>query len=241
MDAPSPERSPTILAVLVGRPAEHVAPNGRLVRTAFRKHLVEGPVAVGTTNLEGDEQADLRVHGGPDKAVLAYSADHAAAWRAVDPALAAPGAFGENLHVDVLTERDVCIGDQWSAGSVLFEVSQPRQPCWKVDDRWGRDDLVARIEASGRTGWYLRVLQEGVVQAGDRWALVARPHPEWTVARATEVRFHRTDDIAAARELVSLPELAASWQRALDARLQRAEEVGADGADASGRHLGTLD
>lgn len=213
--------SPRTVAVLVGRPTTHTSPRGREVRTAIRKHVVDGPVTVRATNIDGDEQADLRVHGGIDKAVLAYSADHAASWSELDPALAVPGAFGENLHVAGLTEADVCLGDRWSVGTAVFEVSQPRQPCWKLDDRWGRDDLVQRIEASGRSGWYLRVVAEGVLRAGDRWELIDQPHPGWSVARAHRVMHHMGDDIDASRELDAVAELAGSWHRSLQSRVQR--------------------
>lgn len=228
-----------MLAVLVGRPSEHTAPSGRLVRTAFRKHVVDGPVEVATTNLAGDEQADLRVHGGPDKAVLAYSAEHAAAWSEVAPELSAPGAFGENLHVSGLTEDDVCIGDRWSVGSAVLEVSQPRQPCWKVNDRWQRADLVERIETTGWAGWYLRVVQEGAVAAGDIWELLDRPNPGSTIAEALDVMHHRRDDLAAARALHDLPELAESWRRSLAKRVDRLVAGAPDDEDASARRNGT--
>ncbi|UDY34251.1 MOSC domain-containing protein [Dermatobacter hominis] len=240
MTAPPPDPRPTTIAVLVGRPAEHTAPSGRLVRTAFRKHVVDGPVVVGETNLDGDEQADLRVHGGPDKAVLAYSAEHSARWAELEPALAEPGAFGENLHVAGLTEADVCIGDRWAVGSALFEVSQPRQPCWKVDDRWGRDDLVDRIESTGHAGWYLRVVQVGTVRAGDAWALVDRPHPRWTVAEAFDVMHHRRDDLAAARALDDLPELAPSWRRSLAKRVLRLSAGDLADEDQTDRRAGPV-
>lgn len=211
---------PRTLAVLVGRPVTHTSLRGRQVHTAIRKAVIEGPVAVRSTNIDGDEQADLRVHGGVDKAVLAYSADHGDAWSPIDPALAAPGAFGENLHVAGLTEADVCLGDRWSIGTGVFEVSQPRQPCWKLNDRWERDDLVQHVEASGRAGWYLRVIQEGILCAGDRWELLDRPRPEWSVARAHAVMHHLVDDIDAARELDAVVELAGSWHRSLQRRVQ---------------------
>lgn len=212
---------PLILAVLVGRPVEHVDASGRLVRTAFRKHVVDGPVAVGTTNLTGDEQADLRVHGGPDKAVLVYSADHAEQWRRFDERLVVTGAFGENLHVAGLDESTVCIGDRWRVGSACFEVSQPRQPCWKANDRWGRDDLVDEMERTGHTGWYLRVIGPGEVRAGDRWTLEERPQPRWTVAAANELMHHRRDDAEGARSLSGVPSLGRSWIRTLSARAER--------------------
>jgi MOSC domain-containing protein YiiM len=242
MTAPGPRRPddpPITLAVLVGRPVEHTTATGQVVRTGYRKHLVDGPVVARRTNLDGDGQGDLRVHGGPDKAILAYSADHGPAWAELDPALAEPGAFAENLHVAGLTEADVCIGDRWRVGSTLLEVSQPRRPCWKIDDRWGRDDLVDRVEATGRAGWYLRVLEEGTVQTGDRWELVARPHPEWTVAEAIDVRQHRAHDLGATRALIGLPELATSWRESLTRRMRRVASGEVGGDDETARRTGS--
>lgn len=214
---------PFVVTVLVGRPAEHVDPDGRLVRTAFRKSPIDGPVEVRITNLAGDEQADLRVHGGPHKAVLVYSADHGPVWRAFDERMDAPGAFGENLHVTGLSEADVCIGDRWRVGSAVFEVSQPRQPCWKANDRWGRDDVVDEMERTGRTGWYMRVLDTGRLRAGDRFELLERTHPDWTVAEANDLMHHRRDDAEGARSLASVPALAPSWVKTLTARAERSE------------------
>lgn len=221
------------VAVLVGRPASHVAASGREVRTAFRKASVEGPVGVGATNIDGDEQADLVNHGGPDKAVLACSADHGDAWRELDPMLAAPGAFGENLHVSGITELDVCIGDRWRIGTVELQVSQPRRPCWKVEDRWGRSGLVELMEQTGRTGWYFRVLRPGTLSAGATWHLLDRPNPQCTVATANEVVHHCRDDRDAAAALGALPELSASWRRTLEARVERLVAGGHEDADAA--------
>ena len=232
---------PRTLAVLVGGPVEYVDADGRVVCTAFRKQVVDGPVAVGPTNLDGDEQGDLRVHGGPHKAVLAYSAEHSQAWRAIDPELGEPGAFGENLHVSGLTEADVCIGDRWAVGSALFEVSQPRQPCWKVEHRWGRDGLVAFMEETGRTGWYLRVVTPGVVAAGDTWTLEVRPNPRWSVATANDVMHHRRDDLDAAASLASLDALAPSWHRTLTKRAERLADGLADDVDLNARRVGPTD
>jgi len=145
-------------------------------RTAFFKKPVFGPVWLGWLGLDGDRQADPRYHGGPDKAVLAYSADHYAAWRE-DPGFSnlAHGAFAENFTIAGLDEATVCIGDKYRVGEAFVEVSQPRGPCWKIARRWKRPDLTARVAKTGRTGWYLRVLGEGYVEAGDEVSLVERP------------------------------------------------------------------
>jgi MOSC domain-containing protein YiiM len=172
--------------------------------------------------LGGDEQADLVNHGGPDKAVLAYSAEHYAFWR---PHLNLPdmphGGFGENLTIEGLDEQSGCIGDQWQAGEVLLEVTQPRQPCWKMSRRWQIADLARQVIANGKSGWYLRVLAEGEIAAPSRLELVSRPHPEWTIARASELMQHRKDDLAAAAQLAALSELSAAWKEAMTERIAR--------------------
>ena len=168
-----------VRAVLTGRAVPYTRPG---TFSAIDKQSVSGPVAVGAESLAGDEQGDRRVHGGPDKAVHQYAQEHCAAWRAELGALAvldAPGAFGENLASTGMTERSVCLGDQVQVGSVLLEVSQGRQPCWKLNDRFGGlPGMARRVQGSGRTGWYYRVLQPGHLQAGDALVLVARPFPQ---------------------------------------------------------------
>ena len=187
--------------------------------TGFFKEAVAGAVLVDTLGVAGDEQADRANHGGPDKAVLAYSAEHYPAWRT---GLGLPelsfGAFGENLAVDGLTEADVCIGDRWRAGSVEFEVSQPRQPCWKLARRWRVKALPATVIETGRTGWYLRVLHGGTLTAGLEFELVDRPNPEWTIRRANGVMHFGKQDGAASLELAEVPGLSASWRDALRTR-----------------------
>lgn len=211
----------SVQAVLRGRAAPYTRPG---TRSAIAKVPVRGPVQVGPLGLEGDEQGDPRVHGGPDKAVHQYAQEHCAAWRAELGTLAvldAPGAFGENLASTGMTERSVCLGDQVQVGSVLLEVSQGRQPCWKLNDRFGGlPGMARRVQGSGRTGWYYRVLQPGHLQAGDALVLVARPFPEWTLARMTEVLYHRPLDSAALQALAALP-LTPSWQRLVQGRLER--------------------
>lgn len=185
------------------------------------KESVEGAVWVGRTNLAGDGQADLKHHGGPDKAVLAYSADHYPFWRqALSPPEMPYGAFGENFTIAGLTEREVCIGDVYAIGPARVQVSQPRKPCWKLARRWGIKDLTAQVEATGRTGWYLRVLTEGYVESGLPVELLERPYPEWTIARAAHVMRHIRDDREAAAELAACPLLSLAWRETIMARLE---------------------
>lgn len=212
--------TPRVLSIQVGRPRRYgtegaADPNERHWTSGIAKTPVAGPVHLGLTNLTGDEQADRESHGGPDKAVLAYAASHYPLWRA-DLGRDLPfGAFGENLTVLGLDEGTVCLGDVFSLGAARLEVSQPRQPCWKLARRWGIHDLTARVEATGRTGWYLRVLEEGSVEAGQPLRLIARPHPEWTVARATAAMRNRKADPHSAAALAACPALSASWRQTL--------------------------
>lgn len=184
--------------------------------SAIVKESVTGPRWVGRINIEGDRQADLVHHGGPDKAVLAYAARHYPVWRGELPDVEFPvGAFGENLTVEGLAEEDVAIGDVWTAGTATFQVSQPRQPCWKLSRRLGVHDMVVRVQANLRSGWYLRVLEEGEIRPGDALILESRPHPSWTVAEASRVMHGVRDDRRAALELAELAEISASWRRTL--------------------------
>jgi MOSC domain-containing protein YiiM len=218
---------PVVVSLQVARPATYVhhGPNDgneSAWTTAFFKTPVAGPVRVGQLGLAGDEQADQENHGGPDKAVLAYSADHYAYWR---QHLLLPdmphGGFGENLTIAGIDETTVCIGDTWQAGEVVFQVTQPRQPCWKMSRRWQIADLARQVIANGKSGWYLRVLADGELSPGTPLELVAQPHPNWSVARASELFHHRKDDLAAAAELAALPELSAAWKASLVSRIAK--------------------
>jgi MOSC domain-containing protein YiiM len=200
--------------------------------TGFFKTPVAGPVFVGATNLAGDGQADLKNHGGIDKAVLAYSADHYPEWRAELGLPDMPhGAFGENLTIAGLSESSVCIGDTFRIGSVIFEVSQPRQPCWKLARRWRRHELVRLVVGNGRTGWYLRVLQEGYIEAGMPVDLLDRRNAEWSIARANEILHQRRTDLALTLELAAVPLLAKSW---VDELHERADHLRAKGGELVG-------
>jgi MOSC domain-containing protein YiiM len=217
--------SPHLQSIQVGRPRSYGSedasdPMDKLWTTGFFKEQIGGAVFVTKTNLIGDGQADLRFHGGLDKAVLAYSADHYAAWQSELECDIPPGAFGENLTIAGVTERDVCIGDVWSLGDVLLQVSQPRQPCWKLARRWRIKDLTARVVENGRTGWYFRVIEEGLIEAGQDLQLTSRPRPTWTVARASYLMHHDKRNYEAAAELASLPELSRSWKKELNERAE---------------------
>jgi MOSC domain-containing protein YiiM len=201
-------------------------------RSGFHKEPVTGPRWLARTNLEGDGQADLRVHGGPDKAVCVYPTARYPYWeRDLGVPSLPPGAFGENFSVDGVVESDVCVGDVCRVGDAVVQVSQPRGPCWKLARRWGVRDLAVRFQRTGFTGWYLRVLAEGSVQAGQPLVLVERPHPEWTVARANQVNYHERDDRHAAGELAGCAALGRSWRDKLAARAAAGGRAGADDDD----------
>lgn len=172
-----------ILSVLCGKVAPFRAADEP---SAIAKVPVEGRVRVHRLGLEGDSQADLSVHGGPDKAIHHYPHDHYDWWREAigdHPLLADYGAFGENIATDGLTEEDIFIGDRWRMGSALVEVSQGRQPCWKLDHRFDGAKVNAGCVKSRRAGWYYRVIEDGEVGAGDALELIDRPFPDWSVRR----------------------------------------------------------
>lgn len=192
------------------------------VTSAIAKRPVCQPVMVGALGLRGDEQADRTVHGGPDKAVHLYAWQHYAAWRRELPdrrVLDQAGAFGENLSVDGLDEAGVCIADRWRIGSAELEVSQGRQPCWKLNLRFDVADMSARVQNSLRAGWYCRVTQPGAVQAGDAMRLVARAHPRWSIARLLALIRDRECNPEVLAEVLELP-LTASWRKLFQRRLE---------------------
>lgn len=197
-------------------------------RSAIAKSLVDGRVRVTFLGLQDDEQGDLRVHGGPDKAVHHYPRDHYASWRkdlGEHPLLQQAGAFGENISSIGVIESDICLGDRWLLGTAMIEVSQSRQPCWKLSDRFGVPDMARRVQDSGRTGWYYRVLEEGEVQAGDALRLIDRPHPHWPLSRIINLLYQRVVDADVLQEVLSLP-LVPGWRTLFERRMQhgRAED-----------------
>lgn len=219
---------PTLESIQVGLPRNMGRrgaddPHDKPWTSAIFKTPIDRPVLVGPLGLDGDGQADLENHGGEDKAVLFYSAAHYADWAPIlGPGSEVFGAFGENLSVSGLTEETVCIGDTWQIGDeVQLQISQPRQPCWKLARKWRLRDLVLQVQQTGRTGWYARVVKMGTIAAGQSLTLLERPQPDWTVARANDVLYHRKDDVELALELAALPELSESWRGMLDYRAAR--------------------
>jgi MOSC domain-containing protein YiiM len=214
--------SPVIAALSLGLPRSRGYPGAtdpfdEPWTSGIFKSPVDGPVALSVGGFDGDGQADLVNHGGGDKAVCAYSAGHYDVWRRLlGDATVSYGAFGENLTVEGLDESTVCIGDVWSVGEVLVQVSQPRQPCWKLARKWRIRRFAEQVVESGRTGWYFRVQREGRVTRGDSLTVVDRPHPLWSVAAANAVMHDRVGDVGA---LVALPSLSANWRRTLEKRL----------------------
>ena len=209
------------------------------------KRPVTGPLMLGPEGFSGDEQADRRVHGGPEKAVHHYPLDHYAAWRAelgvsgdkpgvshprtpvgyldmkeVGGLLDAPGAFGENISTEGLTEDGVAVGDIFRLGGALVQVSQGRQPCWKLSRRFGVENMARLVQETGRTGWYYRVLQPGHVASGDALELIDRVAPDWTLQRLWRALYVDRLNIAELQGIAGLDVLADGWRRYAVRRLE---------------------
>lgn len=216
-----------LVAVNVCRPTYLGQHRGRPVTSAIAKEpVVVESLWLDLLNLEGDAQADLRVHGGADKAVYAYPYEHLAAWSAELGEELGPAAFGENLSTAGVTEDDVCIGDRWAWGDALLEVSQPRTPCFKLAIHRGRGDIGRRVKDTGRTGWYLRVLQAGRVPVAGPIRCVQRHPMGATVGAVHEAARPGGASIEVVEALLSVEPLAYSWKLNLAERLVDAERPG---------------
>lgn len=201
-----------VIAVSVGLPRE-VDWHGRRVRTSIWKTPVTGPVVVRRLNLDGDYQSDLTVHGGAEKAIYAYPAEHYAFWRNELPEVDFPwAAFGENLTVEGLREDELHIGDRLRIGTAEFAVTQPRIPCYKLGVRFGRADMTRRFQQAGRGGFYLSVSREGTLAAGDRIETIGRDDHGITVSDVWRLFFDKSPDLNLLRRLSELPALPGSWR-----------------------------
>lgn len=203
----------TIDALLIGRPK----PFRGTDYSAIDKQPITGPIRITWDGFEHDAVADRIHHGGRDKAIHLYPQDHYSWWRDCKPdhpLLDAPGAFGENIASRGLTEADICLGDRFSLGSAAVEVSHGRQPCWKLDHRFGARDVVASIIRTARCGFYFRVIREGEVETGTCMTLLDRPLPGWNIARVFQLLIgggHRHDP-AAVLALADMTVLAGTWR-----------------------------
>ncbi|MGP4108081.1 MOSC domain-containing protein [Virgibacillus sp. L01] len=189
--------------------------------TGIFKSESDDRIWLGTTGFTDDEVADKKNHGGPEKAVFAYPKEHYSYWQ-MDLELDSIGigAMGENLSLNNSDEFTVCIGDTYQFGESVIQVAQPRKPCWKPARRFRILDFALRIQRSGRTGWYFRVLQEGYVESGLELELIERPYPQWTIAACNEVMYVNKDDLKLADELASCELLSDNWKKALNKRLR---------------------
>jgi MOSC domain-containing protein YiiM len=208
-----------VVSVNVGLPRVHTW-QGRFVRTAIFKDPIKGPVALRGDNFEGDAQADLSVHGGKDKAVYAYPADHYADWQALLGRDLSPGAFGENLTTEGLIEEHTHIGDEFRVGTARLVVTQPRMPCHKLGLRFGDVGMIRTFLKVGRPGIYFAVVEEGVVAPGDPLEQVAEGRNRVSVTEMLALMLDKDPDPAALRRLLEVPALAADWRQGFQARLE---------------------
>lgn len=215
MDAANREASPSpsarVISVNVGD-IRVVEFHGEEVTTAIWKHPVADRVAIRGVNLDGDDQADRTVHGGPDKAVYAYAREDYDFWRAHESFDTAPGLFGENLTTEGLDLSSAVAGERWSVGSTVLEVAQPRLPCFKLGIRVGDPRFLKRFLAALRMGAYLRVVREGDVGAGDEVTLLSRPAHGMTLREMT-LALRDPDQAARLREIPRLPDF---WRQLAD-------------------------
>ncbi|UOQ67464.1 MOSC domain-containing protein [Hymenobacter volaticus] len=219
-----PNISLPLSSLRVGLPQELGAQNAtdvlnRAWTSAIFKREIAAPVWLSVLNLTGDEQADQRNHGGPDQALCAYPARHYAYWTKRLGLPLTAGSFGENLTIGGdCTEEDVCIGDVFAFGEAVVQISQPRSPCWKIARRWQLPMFSQWLQETGFTGWYMRVIQPGLVGPHDVLRLIERPHPEWTIARANSAKYEQRHDRELVAQLAACPALGQQWRRKMQGR-----------------------
>ena len=210
-----------LLAVCVGQPKE-VKYRDKTVMTGIFKEPVEGRVMLRQTNLDGDRQADLRYHGGGDKAVYAYPFEHYAYWQEkLGRSDFKYGQFGENLTTEGLLEEEVRIGEVLGIGGALLQVTQPRTPCFKLGLKMGQDTFPPLFLESGRSGFYLRVLREGEIGAGDPIEIVERPTDCLTVRELWHLMHYETENREGAKIALAMPALSQAWRETLEERVRK--------------------
>ena len=210
----------SVITLLTGR-AQPLP--GSDVQSGIFKTPADRPLRLGLEGFEGDEQADRRVHGGVDKAVHHYPLDHYSLWRedlGELPILGAPGGFGENISESGLTEVTVSVGDIFRLGTALVQVSQGRQPCWKLNLRFNVPNMARRVQKSGRTGWYYRVLEPGIVTTGDWLERVECIEPDWTLHRLWHALYVDRMNRDELKGIAALDVLAEGWRKYAVHRLE---------------------
>jgi MOSC domain-containing protein YiiM len=214
-----------VLSVNVGLPRE-VVWRGRPVTTGIFKDPVAGPVRIRALNLDGDRQADLRVHGGHDKAVYAYPSEFYELWRGERPDIAFPfGQFGENLTTEGLVDGDVNVGDRFRVGTAELIVTQPRLPCFKLGIKMGRDDFVTEFLDRGLLGFYLSVAREGEVEAGDPVVALGRDPRGFRVTEVARLYARDRHDVEGLERAAELDVLPESWRQYFRRRLSASSSV----------------
>lgn len=208
-----------IVSLNVGKPQSVEFQGGTIETGIYKSPCQARAVPLTTLNFEGDGQADLVNHGGPDKAVCVYPYEHYDFWEREWGRRPEPGAFGENLTVLGMTEDLVCIGDIFAIGDVRLQISQPRQPCFKLGKKHGMPQLPLHVQNTGFTGYYFRVLRPGLFDLSLPMTLYERHPAGLTVAYANRIMHHDKGDIAGIRRLLAVPELSASWRATFEKRL----------------------
>ena len=210
-----------ILSLHVARP-KRVVYQGNTISTGIFKQPLSGPVRLRTLNLDGDRQADLSVHGGPNKAVYGYPSEHYAFWREELRGIDLPwGMFGENFTTTGLAEDDLHVGDRFQIGSAIVVVRQPRTPCYKLAARFRRDDILERFLLSGRSGFYFSVEQEGSVESGDAFKLLERNRDGILISEVNRLIAHDRYNSGLLNKAVATPALPEHWRDLFSERLRR--------------------
>jgi MOSC domain-containing protein YiiM len=204
--------SPALISIQVGMPRS-VPQGGQGVSTGIFKSPVAGRVRMRSLNLDGDQQADLTVHGGRDKAVYAYPSEHYPFWKKELPGVDLPwGSLGENFTTEGLLESNVCLGDRLTIGTAEVVVTQPRLPCFKLNLKFGREDMVQRFLASHRSGFYLRVLREGEVGAGDEIQIAHRDENRVSISDTLRLYLRESDSSELRERALRVEYLPPSWR-----------------------------
>lgn len=220
-----------LISLNVGRPSLMVY-QGRPINTGIFKQPVSGPVSLRTLNLDGDRQADLSVHGGPNKAVYGYASEHYPRWREELPGMDLPwganfpwGSFGENFTTEGLFEPDLHIGDRLRLGSAILMVRQPRMPCYKLAAKFQRDDMIDLFLRSGRSGFYFSVEQEGVVENGEAFEFLSHEPEAITITEMNRLFVEDRYNHALLEKAIATPALPEDWREYLEKRLPGAATV----------------